>query len=487
MKGGLKIKLGLLALISLMMSGCFSPVKYAVDVAPEVVEPLYGDLAISGEVLDRWWEFYSDDALNHFIDVVLENNPTLQISYLNMIDSALALKQAESGYYPSVSLSASVGAGGRIYDDPSIDPTYGFGVSGSYEIDIWGKVRAQKRVAELSAESAADSAAAGALSLVANVVSQWFSIQYERENLSLTSQLLEISEDYYELVQAYYRTGQATGIDVLEQYQQIETLRSTVHSHEVRIRTGLSALRILSGGKASAEVSDTLPEAISVGGTVDVETLLTSRPDLRQARRTAEQADARVVIALADRLPTLRLSASLMYRNGSIVDLFKSLLWDMGASFAVNIFDGFNKTTAIERAKVSYLMQRFSYGFAVMQAVSEVESALLNMQLRERLLSDARAEVERQREILEVSREYFIGGTVTYNRVLSALKSLISSSQSELNARKELLNAQITLFKAMGGGNWLEAANEAGEKRNREQLEALDNDTNSEREEGGER
>ena len=458
------------------LQGCFSPVKYATPLDEVVVENTYGDLALTGEIRDRWWESFGDSELNKFVEIVLENSPTLQSAYLKLLDSEYAVTQSKAGYYPSASFNAGVGAGGNVYNEASADPNYSLGLSASYEIDIWGKVRAQKRVAELSMYAAQDAAESAAISLVGNVVTEWFAIKYYRDRQKLTQELLEIAEGYYELVEEYYRNGQTTGMDVLEQRQQIETLRATLNELDTNIRISQHKLKILAGGKANPVVEGSLPEDIDVGGSIDVDSLLENRPDIRSARRSAEQADARIVIAIADRLPTLRLSASLSYRSKTITELFERLVWDVGASLAVNLFDGFNKTTAIDRAKVTYLQQRLAYGVTVMQAIAEVEEALLNLNLRKQTLIDARAQLERQRDILEVSREYFTGGQVTYNRVLSALRSLISASQSELDARRQLLNAQITFYKAMGGSGWLKDTSEQNTKRVKEMLEQLDED-----------
>ena len=464
-------------LTMLCLQGCFSPVKYATPLDEVVVENTYGDLALTGEIRDRWWESFGDSELNKFVEIVLENSPTLQSAYLKLLDSQYAVEQSKAGYYPSLSFNAGVGAGGNVYNETSADPNYSLGLSASYEIDIWGKVRAQKRVSELSMYAAQDAAESAAISLVGNVVTEWFAIKYYRDRQKLTQELLEIAEGYYELVEEYYRNGQTTGMDVLEQRQQIETLRATLNELDTNIRISQHKLRILAGGKANPVVEGSLPEEIDVGGSIDVDSLLENRPDIRSARRSAEQADARVVIAIADRLPTLRLSASLSYRSKTITELFERLVWDVGASLAVNLFDGFNKTTAIDRAKVTYLQQRLAYGVTVMQAIAEVEEALLNLNLRKQNLIDARAQLERQRDIHEVSREYFTGGQVTYNRVLSALRSLISASQSELDARRQLLNAQITFYKAMGGSGWLKDTSEQNTQRVKEMLKQLDEDS----------
>ena len=459
------------------LTGCFSPVHYGKDLDEQAkkTEYTYGDIAFSGNVRDKWWEAYGNSELNGFVDVVLEETPTILSAYLRMLDSEMALEQATSNYYPNLNLTAGVGYGGRVQEENSThDPSYSLGLSLSYEVDLWGKVRAQKRISELSYLSVEDSAESALLSLVGNVVTSWFNILYYRDRKVLSEQLLELSEDYYLLVQEYYKTGQTNGMDLLEQRQQIESLRSTIAQYDTNIRIAAQSLAILSNGKSKPAVEGSMPDAIDVGGTVDVQTLITSRPDIRSARRSAEQADAQIVIAIADRLPSLRLSASMSFRSNAIADLFKALIWDLAANFTANLFDGFQKTTAIKRAKVSYLSQRLSYALTVMQAVSEVEQALLELRLREQLLVDAKADLERRKEILETSRDYFTHGMIDYNRVLSALRSMISSSQSELDARHNLLNAQIALFKAMGGSKWLEDARTRGKDKARELLDNIE-------------
>ncbi len=467
-------------MVALSLSGCFSPQRYSTNIPIEEIEPHYGDLAVSGEQLNRWWENYGDPNLSQFVKTVLEESPTLQVAYLRLLDSELQHKQSQAGYYPSLSFSAGAGVGGQVpAGDPTVNQNYNLGLSLSYEIDIWGKVRAQSLASELSMQSAQDSAESAAMTLVGNVVTEWFAIQYYRERIELTRQLLELSESYYLLVEEYYRTGQSTGTDVLEQRQQIESLRATLLDLETNIRISQHSLQILAGGKIKPNVEGPLPAAIHVGGTPDVEKLLEMRPDVRTARRNAQKANAQVVVALADRLPSLRLSASLAFRAPSIVDLFKSLIWDTALSFAANLFDGFNKTTAIDRAKVSFLIERLNYMTTVYQAVADVEKALLTLRLREQQLVDAQAQLNRQKEILDVSRQYFIEGALDYNRVLSALRSMISSSQSELDARRNLLTAQIALFKAMGGAAWIAETTETASQKAREMLEKLDDEENN--------
>lgn len=472
-------------IVTLTVSGCFSPVRYGANLQSEVPQEMhYADLTLSGEVLDRWWEAYGDEQLNAFIENVLRENMSLQSSYLRVLDMRMASEQSKSGYYPNLNLSAGVSGGGALYTDPSADPNYSLGLSLGYEIDLWGKLRAQSVVNDASYYNAQDAAESAAITLVSNVVTQWFNVQYYNDKKALTEELLKLSESYYELVQEYYRSGQSTGMDVLEQNNQLENLRSTIKTLETNARIAERALEILAGGKIKVHVEGSLPTPIDVGGTVDVQTLMERRPDIRSALRSAQASDAKIVIALAERLPSLRLSFSLSYRNGDITELFKRLMWDLAGNFVANLFDGFKSSKAIDRAKLTFLQDKTAYGIVVLEAVQEVEKALLMLNLRNQDLADAQAELARQTNILEVSRDYYIGGMIDYNRVLSALRSMISNSQSELEARKNLLTAQIDLFKAMGGGSWLENVTEQNTKAAEKMLEQLnsnddDNENNS--------
>ena len=140
------------------MTGCLKPVKYAGELDTQKVETTYGDIALSGEVYDRWWEKYGDAALNEYVRLVLEESPTLQNAYLKLLDSELSIKQAHSGYYPYLTFNAGAGYGGQVSENSSSDPNYNLGLTLSYEIDLWGKVRAQSLVSELSQASVQDSA-----------------------------------------------------------------------------------------------------------------------------------------------------------------------------------------------------------------------------------------------------------------------------------------------------------------------------------------
>ena len=120
----------------LLTLGCFSPVKYGVNSELGKIEDAYGDIALPGEVHDRWWVLYGDEGLVEFVDTVLDNSPTLQVAYLRLLDSELALDQSKSAYYPSLSMNAGVGGSGTLYPDATAEPNYSLGLSASYEIDL---------------------------------------------------------------------------------------------------------------------------------------------------------------------------------------------------------------------------------------------------------------------------------------------------------------------------------------------------------------
>lgn len=459
----------------LTLTSCLSPHPYAATIHVSEPAPRYADLEIEGAVADKWWQAYGDEHLNAYVDRVLAENLTIQVAYLRIVDAQLAQKQAHADYYPKLGFNAGAGVGGRVDSDTSTaNQNYNMGLSLGYEVDLWGRVRAEARVSELGTLAARDAVETAIMGLVGQIVTDWFALSYFSQKRILTQRLLELSEDYRKLAQNYYLNGATTGADLLDQDQQIASLKASLLDIDTQTRLAKTSLEILANSTQAEIKVGALPQAIDLGGTVSPSLLLLRRPDVRSARRQAEQADARITIAFANRLPSLKLSAALGLRAPSITELFKTLIWDVAGSFVASLFDGFKQTTAIDRAKVTFLQERLGYRVVVNNAVADVESTLLMHRLRQQQLINSTEELARRSEILEASRQYFIGGLISYDRLLMALRQLVSATQAELDAKRALLLAQVAVFKAMGGGPWLNEASSSGEKIAQDMLKALD-------------
>ena len=458
-----------------LFQGCLKSTYYGVRETPENIPRTYGDIQLGeGSVAERWWEVYGDNALNEALEKALDNSLTLKATYFRILQSQTQIEQSKSGYWPTASFSAGAGYGGSVSaEENTHQPSFSMGLNVGYEIDIWGAVGAEARVNELGYYAAKDAAESAILSLTSNFVQAWFNVRYYRARRELITNLLALSEQYLELAKEHYKSGQATGMDVLEQEEQVRSMRVTLANLDMNEKLATHQLSQLAGGFEVIQVPEGLkglPELPELSGIPSPEKLLERRPDIRSAYRSAQQMDARVVIALADRLPTLKLSTSLNLKSPSLIDLFSQLAWNLAANFAATLFDGFRGSAALTRAKLSFLESETSYGVTVMNAIYEVESALLKYQQSLLDLENSRIEMEQSAKLLETSQVYYIGGLLDYNRVLSMLRSHVNSSMAYLEAQNTVLKNQIAVFVAMGG-TWMSDRVEKGEQNAREILE----------------
>src|SRR5690606_22122303 len=156
-----------------------------------------------------------------------------------------------------------------------------------------------------------DDAEAIAISLASEVAEAWFDIIAQRSQYKLISEQITTNETYLELVRLRFEKGLASALDVYQQRQQLVTTQAQLRLIEAAIRLFEHRLAILIGKPPrevttdSGDVLPALPEAVP--GTGLPVALLDRRPDVRAARRRVESADYRVAVAVADRLPALRL------------------------------------------------------------------------------------------------------------------------------------------------------------------------------------
>ena len=197
-------------------------------VAPEgtLVPDSYGQ---SGEGTARsrdtsWWAEFRSPSLDEAIRQSLSGNLGLEESYSRLEQAKALARQAGSGTWVTVDGEASASssrsrrlAGGTYETDGS--NSFTLGLAASYEVDLWGRVRASVRSAELETGAAAMDVRTAAISVAADVADRWFRVVALRAELGILRQQIETNRRYLELLELRQRRGMATALDVLQQRQ----------------------------------------------------------------------------------------------------------------------------------------------------------------------------------------------------------------------------------------------------------------------------
>jgi multidrug efflux system outer membrane protein len=196
---------------------------------------------------------------------------------------------------------------------------------------------------------------------------------------------------------------------------------------------------------------DHLPEEVPVGLPSE---LLERRPDLMQSLFSLEQAAAGVGLARAARLP----SFSLTLGGGVASDVLKGLftgdpwIWSVSGTLLQPVF-AFGKLKAQEKiAREKYYETMFSYRQNFLQALSEVDQALIAITTYRKQVARTRELVARNESVLRKTRALYENGMSDYLDVIDAERSYYASELQLVELLSDHYIAYVDLFKALGGG-----------------------------------
>ncbi len=415
---------------------------------------------------DAWWESFDDEALNDLIARALEGSPSLRQALSRMEIADASRRRSAAALWPS--LDGSIGAGRQRQRFDLDDQTFVFtqssfdlNLAASYEVDLWGRAAALAGAGELWWRASKSDLVAAAISLTAAVAQAWYDLVAARANLSLLDRQLGASALYLELLELRFEEGVATSADVRRQRLQMEQMTAQRALIEGRVEIAGHSLQAILGGPVGPE-GPSLPKGASfpeLPSTPDVglpADLLERRPDILAARHRLEAADQQLAAALAARLPSIRLFADGGLRATSLAQLFETPLWNLMASLAVPLFRGGELAAAADEQEASRDEAAWLYVEVLVEALGEVESALVaeasqwSHELRLRKAHES--SVALQGELTE----RFVEGLIDFFQVLAVIETRQSIEQLLLESKRELISSRIRLHRALAGG-WVEA------------------------------
>ncbi|WP_428267692.1 efflux transporter outer membrane subunit [Haliangium sp.] len=452
------------AAASVLVAAC-TPHKVTENPEPPVAVPQAwhgaGAAEEGGAALpEQWWRDFQDGRLDALVERAFHNNLQVRAAWVRIQQSRALVAQANSGKWPQVDLSASAGRqssrffiGGQEIENTN--NSFAASIGAAYELDLWQRMANQGRSATLNLMAARDDYEAAAIGIAAEVAEAWFDIVAYRAQKVLIEDQLRTNDTYLELVDLRFQKGLASALDVFQQRQQQAATRAQLALIDAALRLFEHRLAVLLGeppGAVQIEAADALPESLPpVPATGLPADLLERRPDLRAARRRVEAADYQVAVAVANRLPTLRLSGSYGYQSTDITQFLSSPVWSLIASVTQSIFDGGRRKAEVERSKAVVEELLLGYGQVLLVAMTEVENALVQERQQLLYIEDLEATAELAAATLREAQARYSQGLSDYLPVLSALQAQQRAELTLLQARRQLLSYRIQLCRALGG------------------------------------
>jgi multidrug efflux system outer membrane protein len=459
----MKIKYILFALIIgiiISFSGC--------KLGPDFVQPDYQgpetfrfDSSTADSVVNlRWWELFNDPILDTLIIEALQNNKDMLVAAARIEAARANVGYTKADQWPSFSFGANAAGGnfggGMLFDNNSSN--FSAYPEMYWEIGFWGKYRRLNESARAELVASEYGLRTIQMSLISAVASTYFTLLDYRAKLDISKRTLASRDSGLMIIQARYDYGIIPEIDLNQAQVQRAISAAAVPVYERAIAYTESDLSILLGRFPDAVktgiplIQQEEPPKIPEGLTSD---LLLRRPDVQEAQAQYEAQNALIGAAQAMRWPSLNITGLLGYASNDLLALNTGgLAWAVAGSLTGPIFQfGKNKRRVdIERANTEAALR--NYEKVTIQAFKEVEDALIAIQTlrRELIAQEQRYNAAMNAEYL--SEQRYSKGQTSYLEVLESQRQSFDAQLQYSKTRRDLLDAHVALYKALGGG-WL--------------------------------
>ena len=453
-----RLALGSLVVV-LALGGCtlFQPEqreRRPLEVPGAWQQPQPGTPSAAAAIPARWWRAFNDPQLDVLIDDALRTNNNLAAAGIRVQRAQLQAGLANTNLTPSVVGQTSTG---RSYDLKR------GGVAGSsstslvtlsYELDLWGRLAAQRSAADWELKATESDRQATALSLVGTTAGLYWQVGYLNQRIVLSEAGMEDARRILALVRAKYAAGAVSGLDVAQAGQNLasqEAAHTQLLQQRVEARNALAILFDRPPETAAQEPSQLPNIALP---TIDAglpASLLSRRPDLRAAEQRLRGSLANVDATRTSFYPALSLTGSLGTSSTALGELLKNPVATLGAGLALPFLQWNTARLTVAVSQTQYEEAVLGFRQSLYTALSEVENTLSSRtQLRDESekLVVALLQAQRAETLSEVR---YRAGATALQPVLDAKDRRRSAEISLALNRLNQLNATMTLYKALGG------------------------------------
>lgn len=412
--------------------------------------------------LTNWWKGFNDKKLDDLIDFSLKNNDNLLIAYEKINEARAKYSLFSSSLYPSI--NAQVGAtktkssGEMGYGDGEIVNDFKLLGNLSYNLDLFGKIRNQKKAQLellLAQKSYAD---AVKINLISEVAITYFKICAINKEIKIANKIVKDSLALYNYKRLKYKNGLIDELSLRRDKIDIDLSKLDVEEIKKRKNILENRLSLLLGKEPrdifNAQYNSTkLPRPLKIPPFLPSK-IIEKRPDIIEAQRQLKAANLEVGVAKAAYFPDIYLTGILGFESQELANLFRSSagFWQIGAGASVPIFD-FGRIKA--NIKIATSRQRqalFSYIFTVKNAFKEIHEIMGNLSSIKRQIKIQKNQVKNYRNILHITRKQYQNGLVDYAKVIYAKKDYESSLINLIDLKAAYLGQEVLLYKALGGG-----------------------------------
>lgn len=447
---------------------------------------IFADPAEPSSATVDWHAFFRDPELAAVIYAALENNQELNVLLQEIEVSKSEVLARQGAYLPFVTLGAGVGAEkpslftrdgaveegleirpGEAFPDPL--PDFLLGAAFAWEVDIWKKLRNEKKAAVLRFLATREGRGFMVTNLVSEIAQSYFELMALDNKIKILQQTIAIQQDALEMVRIEKQAARVTELAVNRFKAEVARNQSRLYDLQQRVVVTENRLNLLAGRYPQAinrtsEGFETLAlDAIRAGSPAD---LLGQRPDVRQAELELAAAELDVKAARASFYPRLDVSAAAGLQSFKVATLLtapESLVYRVAAELMVPLINRSQIQAAYQGASAQQLAAVYRYQQTVLNAYVEVINQLAEIENINKSFELKSQQVAALSESINISSLLFRNARADYTEVLLTQRDALDARVELVELKQQQLQALVRAYRALGGGYVREGGGEAGD------------------------
>ncbi len=463
-----------IVLVSLL-TACSVP-KWLQKTESKIVPSAYGDLKdTSNTAKIKWKLFFKDSNLLTLIESALSKNQELNITLQEIYIAQNEVRVKKGAYLPFVGVGADAGIDkvgrytsqgandanteimpGKEFPEPL--PNYRFGLTASWEIDIWKKLRNSKKAALNRYFSSVEGKNFMMTGLISEIANSYYELMALDNQLEFLKQNIEIQQNALEIVKLEKIAARVTELAVRKfeaelfknqshQYYLLQKITET--ENKINFLVGRFPQPVKRNSKGFVNLT---PDTIHVGIPSQ---LLANRPDIKQAEQSLLAAKLDIKVAKAEFYPSFMIKAGAGYQAFNpkyLIQTPQSLLFSFAGELVAPLINRNAIKAEFYSANSRQVQAVYNYERTILNAYIEVTNQLSNIGNLEKSYALKTKQVEALTQSIEISTGLFKSARADYMEVLLTQRDALESKFELIETKKQQLNAMVGIYKALGGG-----------------------------------
>jgi multidrug efflux system outer membrane protein len=465
----------IVSILSVTLSGCETLNTSLSIPEKEIPESFPNQKSTTTIATINWRQYFADPLLVKLIDTAIANNIDLQMALQRIEVSRSSVKLKNGALLPKVDLS--VGGGVRKFGLYTMDgagnatteitpgqtvpenlPDIFLGLQASWEVDIWGKLRNQRKSAVSQYLASMEGTNFVISNLVADVAIYYNELLALDNELSIIRQTLQKQQEALEVIRLQKEAGRANELAVQQFYAQL--LNSQVLKKQAlqQITETENKINFLLGRypqpirRVKEVLFSAIPQQISSGIPSQ---LLANRPDIREAEFQIAASKFDLKAAKAAFFPNFNIMATLGFQAFSPEFLFTSpasLAYSLMGTLVAPLINMNALKAQFNTAKANQLTAMYNYQKTILNGYVEVANQLSKIQNLQQIHSLKKQQSDVLKNSVETSKELYKSARASYLEVLIAQQSALQANLELIDVIKHQRVSTVSIYKALGGG-----------------------------------